>query len=287
MMKLRQAHVLMIPLAVTAAALGRSAAAPAPATAPSLPTTAPAQATPLAAPATQAAVTPDWPPSDPPNRTSLIGGSRSAGETITVAAITTERPGLTVSASPILYWYLSNPTHHRIEIAMTRVDQIEPVLEFSVDGSNLRGVQKIDLAQYHISLQGPSPAGSTRVKIASGNAEFDAGPVYEWVVAIVENEQHRSNDVAAAGLIQRIAAPPTLAPELSNAGPSQLARAAVYAKNGLWYDTFNEVSIAIRQHPADSLPRECRRNLLQRINLTDKSWKHIQTIDLDASAPQQ
>jgi Domain of Unknown Function (DUF928) len=207
-----------------------------------------------------------------PHRGSLhssnkVGGSRNGHENLVVAAFAPDEPAFTTSASPVLYWYLSAPTTHRIEFALTRVGDVEPVLDLWLPGPHAAGVYKIDLAERHVQLTGPSDADAAHADKSKEIVDetFPAGPLYEWVVAVIEDEGRRSHDVVAIGLIQRAAAPAALASILQSAGDDLVARASGDAQANLWYDSISEISAAVDHDPNAPIPQQEREYLLEQV----------------------
>ena len=120
-----------------------------------------------------------------------------------------DHTGQTVSAQPSLFWYVGGELPGDPSFVFTLIDDdhIDPLVEAELPKPSRAGIQQIDLSQHGVHLE--------------------PGTEYEWSVALVVDAARRSNDVVAAGWIDRVEPPPTL-------GASPDARG--FAAHGLWYD---------------------------------------------------
>jgi hypothetical protein len=199
------------------------------------------------------------PPSNRP-----IGGTRTVSEPLTLCAISPDDVGLTRQPAPCLFWYISRPTGHRIEFAINRPTVIEPVL-------------------YLPQLQTQGSSGICRLDLAAHGVKLQPGIVYEWVVAVVQDEGRRSHDVVATGSIKFVDG--ALVTLKSGAGVATLVsypvhpngslrpsadpreRAVESAEDGIWYDAFQAVSDAVEASPFDESARVQRAAFLEDIGL--------------------
>ena len=173
------------------------------------------------------------------------GATRGADDPLpSLHVLAPDHIGLTVQAQPVFQWYLSKPATVRFEFALVRDDAIEPVLETDFGSVHSRGIQQLDLATTDITLE--------------------PGIVYQWSVALIPDEQARSGDVVASGMIERIAIPDELAGITNTDGQAQ---ARVYAGAGIWYDAIAAMSRLIADNPADVTIRQQRAALLEQVGL--------------------
>lgn len=174
------------------------------------------------------------------------GATRGADDPLpALHVLAPDHIGLTVQAQPVFQWYLSKPATVRFEFALVRDDAIEPVLEADFGTVHSRGIQQLDLAATDIALE--------------------PGVAYQWSVALIPDEQARSGDVVASGMIERIAMPDDLAGIIGTADRLQLASA--YAGAGIWYDALAAMSQLITENPADVKTRKQRAALLEQVGL--------------------
>lgn len=176
-----------------------------------------------------------------------IGGGTRGNGNLELRALVPDHTGLTTQASPSLYWYASAPVKTRVEVTLIGENDDDPLLEKTVDGAGKAGIQRLDLAKHGVKLK----------------ANVD----YEWFVTAVLDEQARSGDVIAGGVIKRVGAGEVMQAQLRGAKPN--GRAAVFAEHGIWYDALDEVSRDIDKHPGDSALRGQRSALLKQVGLED------------------
>ncbi len=129
------------------------------------------------------------PPSRGSARHTAGAGTRGIGSGKTRVAVLApaDHVGLTTSASPTLYWHLSEPTTTRIEITVVDDDAIEPVVG--------------------LSLPAPVAAGVHALELESLGVVLSPDKTYRWFVALVHDAHRRSKDELAEGSIERIAMP--------------------------------------------------------------------------------
>jgi hypothetical protein len=174
------------------------------------------------------------------------GGTRGTGEqSITMSVLAPEHPGLTVSAQPRLYWYVSENVDIPAELTVVDKHSADPLLELSVAAPIQRGIHALDLEQQGIRLE--------------------PGVRYEWYVALVVDPQQRSNDIVAGGEIEFVSPAADLEGNLASAGEG--SGPVIYAEAGIWYDAIDAVSLLIAQNPTDAARREQRAALLDQVGL--------------------
>jgi len=163
----------------------------------------------------------------------------------TIMAIVPEHTGLTIQVHPVLSWYLSKTAPCSIELSLIDDSQFEP------------------LWQSRISQ--PVPAGFHRIRLADIGLKLDTGKTYKWFVALVMDPDHRSKDIIAGGVIERINPSESLKQKLSQSDPMQ--RVSILAEEGIWYDTLTSISDLIDTKPGDSALENIRMDLLTQVGL--------------------
>ena len=120
-----------------------------------------------------------------------------------------DHTGQTVSAQPTLFWYLGGELLGAPSFVFTLIDDdhIDPLVEAELPKPTHAGIQRIDLSRHGVHLE--------------------SGTEYEWSVALVADAARRSNDVVAAGWIDRVEPPAALGASPDSRG---------FAAQGLWYD---------------------------------------------------
>lgn len=174
------------------------------------------------------------------------GGTRGTGEQmVTMSVLAPEHPGLTVSAQPRLYWYLSDTVEVAAELTVVDRHSTEPLLE--------------------LKLPAPVPAGIHAVDLGRHGASLRPGVRYEWFVALVVDPDQRSSDIVAGGEVELVAPAGELERALAGAGEGD--RAGIYAGAGIWYDAVDAVSLLVARSPSEAMHREQRAALLEQVGL--------------------
>ncbi len=176
------------------------------------------------------------------------GGTRGTGkEVFTLYVLVPDHVGLTIQEQPALYWYLSKKIRYPVELTIIQDQAIFPLLEIRINPPDQPGVRRIRLADYGVRL---SP-----------------GVQYQWFVSIIQDTDHRSKDIIAGGLIERIEPPEALRDKLSKADKAEATH--IYAEAGLWYDALQAISDLIDISPNNSALRKQRASLLKQVGLTE------------------
>jgi len=169
------------------------------------------------------------------------GITRGATARPTPLALAPDHVGLTVSASPSLFWHIDAVPAEGVALifAITDDTSIVPLAE--------------------VGLDAPSKAGIQRLRLADHGIELDPEVEYMWSIALVTDADNRSEDVVSTGFIRRVARPKALA-----AG----SRDGVdFAQAGIWYDALEALSDDVDDHPSDRKARFLRSALLRQVKL--------------------
>jgi hypothetical protein len=105
---------------------------------------------------------------------------------------------------------------------------------------------------YTKTFKTPKKTGYVAFKFSDFNdsPSLTAGKNYQWSLTLVCNPHAPSANVTVFGSIRRIELDPILTSILKTAKPGD--RAALYAVNGLWYDTLAILAEAIQSDPNNS-----------------------------------
>ena len=122
--------------------------------------------------------------------------------------------GLTTSATPTLYFFVSQPVDWPTQFTISTLTQPKPILEVNIAAPREAGVYSIRTADYPVRLE--------------------PGVLYTWSVSVILNPKARSRDIVASASLLRTAAEPAVEATLRAAPPDR--RAALLAQAGLWYD---------------------------------------------------
>ncbi|KYC37309.1 hypothetical protein WA1_47710 [Scytonema hofmannii PCC 7110] len=98
-----------------------------------------------------------------------------------------------------------------------------------------------------------------------GNKTLEKNKVYYWQFAVICNKKKPSANQFASATITRIDSSPTLTQQLTSATPKQ--KAALYAKEGLWYDTVTNLAGLSQANPGDTQVQKTWQELLRSVGL--------------------
>jgi len=165
--------------------------------------------------------------------------------------------GLTLQSQPVLYWYISAPSSKRIVFTLNDEDKRETL--FQTDLSNIRnkGIQRLNLADYELSIESEKE--------------------YSWSVTIIADQNQPSNDIFSGGNIRRIKPLKPLSEKLEKTADKDIP--AIYAEEGIWYDAISSLSQLIESNPENRHFHKQRAELLEQIGL-------YQAAEYDKSASQ-
>ena len=205
----------------------------------------------LARGSTIARVTFDPPGEGKPDDTAG-GASRSGGCLQTIANISecivslmpSTIDGLTTAAHPTFFVYVS--------------DNAAKELFFSLRDENDNPVY-----QQKIALSGE--AGIISVKVPDSAPGLEIGKNYQWAFIVVGEQGLRPDSPGGRGEIRRVELNSNINSELEQAKP--LERAALYGKNGIWYDTLATLAEARREQPGDRTVAASWEDLLKSVGL--------------------
>ncbi|MEK8021821.1 MAG: DUF928 domain-containing protein [Candidatus Parabeggiatoa sp.] len=167
-----------------------------------------------------------------------------------IAPIVPPHTGLTATAQPSIYWYLSSGWNGEIEFAINKIHASDPVLELTLglpEGKDAReqGFHSVNLADFDLSLE--------------------EGVEYEWFVAIVPDPLERTGDLIASGTIKYIKPDSELARQLKvNDKEAYLS----YLQNGIWYDGLTLLNQAIEKAPEQTNLRRQRSALMRQVKMS-------------------
>jgi hypothetical protein len=174
------------------------------------------------------------------------GGTRGEGDDAPeVYVLTPEHAGLTSRDQPVLYWYLSRAAKARYEFVLMAETDYEPLVETELAIVKAAGIQRISLADFDIRLKPDVP--------------------YQWSVAVVMDEEQRSGNILASGMIVYVESPPAVINRAADAGGEE--RIHVYAGAGLWYDALQSLDELISAGTDAERMRQVRASLLEQVGL--------------------
>lgn len=189
---------------------------------------------------------------------------RGAGDTmLSLTVLSPQHVGLTTKAQPSLFWYQSKARRTRFELTITEGKKPKPVLEMQINQLPTDGIQRLRLADYQVSLK--------------------PDVEYRWSVAMVVDEENRSRDIVASGMIKLIEMPESLKKRLANAKDDDLPFA--YADEGIWYDSLEALSDLIDKMPTRKELREERAAYFMQVGLNEAARHEMIAAGQTAPSP--
>jgi hypothetical protein len=153
--------------------------------------------------------------------------------------------GLTVYEQPTLYWYVSKPIHHPVDVVITEVGDLRVMFDFRLLPPIQAGLHDIGLKDFGIRLLQNVP--------------------YHWEVKIMAGTP--GGAMTASGFIKRVPPPSSLSP--ITPGLTDSGSPEAYAQASLWYDAFGALSELIRAHPNNESFLQQRAALLEQVGMAD------------------
>src|SRR6266436_5917134 len=138
-----------------------------------------------------------------------VGGASRGTVKVTIPLPTIEllapdgHTGLTTSATPTVYFFVSQPIAWPTQFTISTPSQPRPLLEVNIPAPRQPGVYAIRTADYPVRL--------------------DPGIVYTWSVSVILNPKARSRDIVASASLLRTTAESTLEVGLGAALPNRRA----------------------------------------------------------------
>jgi len=177
------------------------------------------------------------------------GASRGADQNLPrLVALTPEHAGYTLKEQPTLYWYISGPTQVKVEITLIEEGKENALVEMPIDKVTGPAIHALPFAKLGIRLK--------------------KGVEYQWTVALVPNENERSNDVISGGVIKLWEGPIPAGTE-TGGQPASLAQAEALARGGIWYDAMETLNVLAAVSPSDEPVRRIRKAFLEDAGLSD------------------
>ena len=181
---------------------------------------------------------------------------------LTLTVLAPEHVGLTTKEQPTLFWYQSKAAKAKFELTISEVKSVGPLLEVKFDRVPTDGIQRLRLADHKVTLK--------------------PGVEYRWSVAILIDEESRSKDIVASGVIKRVEPGPTLKKRLTGAPDADLP--FIYADEGIWYDSLETLSDLIDKQQQDKGLREARAVYFMQAGLPEAAFYEMRAAGKTATA---
>ena len=177
--------------------------------------------------------------SELPEETAESGFAEGAPE---VWVLTPAAAGLTVSASPSLYYYLSDNTGMALDVTIN-LDRLT-LFQLQVNTPKTKGIYKVSLAELGMQLE--------------------EGKEYEWNVVLIPDPAQGSLNITSTGAVKRVPIEKKLEEMLIEKKSNQYE---AYAENGIWYEALDELNQKILANPKNTKLKTERSDLLKQVGL--------------------
>lgn len=124
--------------------------------------------------------------------------------------------GLTISGHPTFFWYVFTNSAIKVRFTLVDPEKIDPIIDVQKEVSKV-GIEKLQLPP--------------------DMPELEQRKLYQWSVSLVCNEKKPSQNVSAYSWIERVPQSTSLKEQLKL---GYVSKAAIYAREGIWFDTIAE-----------------------------------------------
>ncbi|WP_102177568.1 DUF928 domain-containing protein, partial [Fischerella thermalis] len=162
--------------------------------------------------------------------------------------------GLTVAERPTFWFYVPYPPTNRLSVEFLLRD-------------------KEDNEVYRETLPLLETPGIISVRFPETTPPLEIQKLYSWRFSVICNPTNRAEDVFVNGKVERVPLAPALKSQLAAATPRE--RIALYAENGLWFDTLTHLTELYRTHPKDEALKVDWADLWQGVGLEYISSKPL------------
>ncbi|MDZ7959847.1 MAG: DUF928 domain-containing protein [Aulosira sp. DedQUE10] len=209
---------------------------------------------------------PPPPPPDPPPGGRVLGGAKRGTCPLFKPELTALVPFTQKTSSAVNVWALTTATHPTfwfyLPLPKTWGYPVEFVLQD--EASN-------QIYQKAIAL--PNQPGVIGVSLPQTVAPLDLNKRYRWFLSIYCDTEKESPPIYVEGVIQRVNLNQAIAQQLETAKPQQ--QPAIYAQNGIWYETLTTLAQLRLKNPNDSKLQAEWQNLITSIGLSDVATQPI------------
>lgn len=137
----------------------------------------------------------------------------SSASELELKAIVPDHGGLTLQKSPVLYYFISEPT--TLPVRFTLIES------------------RTDHVVVDMLLRSPDHSGFWPVRLEDYGIVLDPGVEYRWFVTIIKNADTPKKDIVSGGIVE------CCPDHLTYDAPTLCKRAdTVLASYGIWYDAF-------------------------------------------------
>ncbi|KAB8330571.1 DUF928 domain-containing protein [Scytonema tolypothrichoides VB-61278] len=126
---------------------------------------------------------------------------------------------------------------------------------------------------YRQEITLPSQPGVMSVSLPASVSPLTTGKQYRWFLNVYCERQKQQSPIYVEGVIQRVNLNQGIVQQLQQAQPRQ--QVAIYASNGIWYETLTTVAQLRQKNPQDVTLQQEWQDLLSSIGLGDFASKPL------------
>lgn len=119
--------------------------------------------------------------------------------------------------------------------------------------------------QYQKKIALPGKGGIVSFKLPEDAPALEVGKNYQWTFILIGEQGLRPDSPGVQGEIRRVELNPTLNSQLQQVSP--IERAALYGKEGIWYETVGTLAELRRSQPLDAALADNWKQLLSSVGL--------------------
>jgi len=199
------------------------------------------------------------PPKKLTPRARVGGGSRGKdGNDSLIVALVPDHVGLTVKKTPVLNWYLKEPTTYPLVFTLIDNSSIMPLYEGPIPTPTHQGIYSINLKDWDLTLE--------------------PDVQYRWYISAIRNPERHGPDLVAGGMIERceFSACVLTTEVILSCDQDSVHQNAI---QGFWYDAMACLCSLIDSNPSDQGLRRQRAGLLNQIGLTKVAEWDLRSIE--------
>ena len=168
-----------------------------------------------------------------------------------VALLPDTNLGLTTAAYPRFFW----------SVPLTNA----PLMEFTLYEVDAKQANRNLIYKTTFSITGEAGIASLSLPTDVNLPPLRLGQDYRWSVSLICNPTDRAQDITVDGWVQRVVPSSTFTQQLKQAKPRD--RPAIYAQNGLWFNTVETLIDQRCARPQDTALAAGWAELLKSVNL--------------------
>jgi Domain of Unknown Function (DUF928) len=209
---------------------------------------------------------PPAPPPEPPPGGRVLGGAKRGTCPAVKPELTALVPFTQKTDSAVDVWGLTTAAHPTfwfyVPISKNPAFPVEFVLQDEAQN---------EIYQTAIAL--PDKPGVIGIPLPKTVAPLTLNKRYRWFFSIFCDKEKQSPPLFVEGVIQRVNLNKAIAQQLESAKPRQ--QSAIYAQNGIWYETLTTLAKLRLKNPEDSKLQAEWRNLITSIGLGEVATEPI------------